>query len=480
MNGLPTQSQKNEEEPQIAGSGPWPPPRKAIAGFAGLVSCVAAISGFLFGFDIAVINGAIVLLRAEFHLSDLHTEFAVSSLLVGAIGGAGLAGWLSDRFGRRRVLSFAALAFAASSLGAALPRNFIEFSAARLAGGIAIGIASVVAPMYIAEVSPARMRGRLISLNQMAIVTGILVAYLANWGFSLSGAWGWRWMFASAILPSAVLFFGTLLVPESPRWLVEEGQDARALAVLEQIEGGEEGARQLLLIHVAAQQERSTFQDLLAPALRRPLLLVVALAVLQQVTGINTVLFYGSLIWQRELHPHSASGALEANILVGIVNFAFTILALVLIERLGRKPLLMISSGVMAICQLALGAAFLLNPVPSALVLGAMLFCIASFAIGLGPCTWVLMAELLPTRVRGRAMSVANVALWSASFVLTVSFLTLSHAIGITGTFSLYSMLCVLTFALVWRVVPETKGRSLEEIETLWQQKHEARDADEG
>ena len=436
--------------------------------YAWLVCGVAAIAGLLFGFDIAVINGAIVFLQIQFHLTDFETELAVSILLIGCIVGAGVAGWLSDRYGRRRVLSFSALLFAASSLGAALPRDFLQFGLARFIGGIAIGIASMLAPLYIAEVSPAHIRGRLVSLNQMAIVTGVLLAYLINWALSFSGPSSWRWMFAAAIVPSLCLFAGLFFVPESPRWLMEQDREPEARSVLCRVEGDERAENQIIQIREALQQESSTFRDLLAPALRRPLFLVVALAILQQITGINTVLFYGSIIWQRELGGHSASSAIGANVTIGVVNFVVTIVALWLIERSGRRPLLMFSSACMAVCQLLLGLAFLLQPPPAFLVLGAMLLCVAAFAIGLGPATWVLMAELFPTRVRGRAMSIANVALWVASFVLTFTFLSLTRAITITGAFCLYSSLCVLTFLLVWRMVPETKGKTLEEVEALW------------
>jgi SP family arabinose:H+ symporter-like MFS transporter len=433
-----------------------------------LVCGVAAIAGLLFGFDIAVINGAIVFLRVQFHLTDFQTEFAVSSLLFGCIAGAAVAGWLSDRYGRKRVLSLSALLFAASSLGAALPRDFPQFGVARFIGGIAIGVASMLAPLYIAEVSPARIRGRLVSLNQMAVVTGILLAYVVNWMLSFSGASSWRWMFAVAMVPSLGLFTGLFFVPESPRWLMEQGRTLDARLVLERVEGGERAQAQLLEIQESLKLEASTFRDLLTPALRRPLFLVVALAILQQITGINSVLFYGSILWQRELGGHSISAAIGANAAIGLMNFVVTLAALWLIERSGRRPLLMFSSACMAVCQLVLGLAFLLHPPPAPLVLGAMLLCVAAFAVGLGPATWVLMAELFPTRIRGRAMSIANVALWMASALLTFTFLSLARAITITGAFCLYSFLCVLTFLLVWRMAPETKGKTLEEIEAWW------------
>lgn len=441
---------------------------KANTGYSWLVSGVAAIAGLLFGFDIAVINGAIVFLRGQFHLNDFQTELAVSFLLMGCIPGAATAGWLSDRYGRKSILSLSALLFAVSSLAAALPRTFIQFGVARFLGGIAIGIASMVAPLYIAEVSPANIRGRLVSLNQMAIVTGILLAYFTNWMLSYSGVAGWRWMFAAAIFPSLALFTGVFFVPESPRWLMEKGREANARTVLERIEGVIDAQTQILQIRETLQREIGTFGDLFAPAVRRPLFLVLTLAVMQQITGINTVLFYGSVIWEREFSSHNHSSAIGVNAIIGIVNFTVTLLALWLIERSGRRPLLMVSSGGMAVCQLLLGLAFLMHPLPKYFVLASMLLCVAAFALGLGPVTWTLMAELFPTYVRGKAMSLANMALWIASFVLTFTFLSLVHAITITGAFSLYSVLCALTFALVWKFAPETKGKTLEEIEDFW------------
>ncbi len=433
-----------------------------------LVSGVAAIAGLLFGFDIAVINGAIVFLRAQFHLNDFQTELAVSFLLMGCIAGAAIAGWLADRHGRRRVLSISALLFGASSLAAALPRTFAEFGAARMVGGVAIGIASMVAPLYIAEVAPARIRGRLVSLNQMAIVTGILLAYFTNWVLSFSGAASWRWMFAVALVPALALFAGILLVPESPRWLMEKGREGDACAVLERTEGVEEGQAQVERIRESLLEEAGTFHDLFAPSLRRPMYLIIALAVLQQITGINTVLFYGSLLWEREFHSRGHSSAIGMNTLIGLVNFAITVLALWLIERSGRRALLMFSSGSMAICQLLLGIVFSIRTPPALFMLGSILLCVAAFAVGLGPVTWTLMAELLPTNVRGKAMSVANLALWVASCALTFTFLSLVHALTATGAFFLYSSLCALTFLLVWKLVPETKGRTLEEIGEFW------------
>lgn len=433
-----------------------------------LAALVAATAGLLFGFDIAVINGGILFLQAQLHLSEIQTEFAVSALLFGCIVGAALGGWFSDTFGRRRVLMVCALLFALSAIGAAIPRNLAEFVTARIAGGFAIGAASVLAPLYIAEVSPARIRGRLVSLNQMAIVSGILLAYLANWLLAFTGPSSWRWMFAVAAVPATAFLIGLLFVPESPRWLVEKGRSSEALSVLSKINGAVIASTELVEITKTVAEESGSLLELLRPGFRKALWIAISLAVLQQITGINTVLFYGAVIFKQQVHSQSASSAIFANVIVGIVNFLATLAALGIVDRFGRKPLLLISAGLMAICQTGLALAFLVHTPSAPVVLTMMMLCVAAFAIGLGPCVWVLLSEIFPTRIRGRAMSIATLFLWSACTLLTMTFLTLSKALSPTGAFLIYSLMCVVTFLIVWRAVPETKGRSLEEIERLW------------
>jgi SP family arabinose:H+ symporter-like MFS transporter len=447
-----------------------PPSGSAQSGstlYVYLVATVAAISGLLFGFDIAVINGAIIFIREQFGLTELQTEVAASSLLVGCVAGASVGGILSDRFGRRRTLIFSALLFAVSSIGAALPHTLPQFAAARAVGGIAIGVASLLAPLYIAEVAPPRIRGRLVGLNQMAIVTGILLAYSVNWLLSGIGPSGWRWMFAVAAIPSMLFFFALLIVPESPRWLTEFGRAEEALRTLTRVSGPRQAEAQLAEIKNAIASESGSLAELLRPGLRTALVIGIVLAVLQQITGINTVLFYGSIIFK----DHASSGqssALFANVFVGAVNFLSTIVALWIIDRVGRKALLMFSAAGMAVAEIALGFAFLVSPPPGNLILGIILFCAASFAVGLGPGVWVVMSELFPTRIRGRAMSIATVSLWAACVALTATFLSLVTALGASGAFWLYSTMCVAMFVFVWRVVPETKGKTLEEIEQMW------------
>ena len=435
-----------------------------------LASLVAATSGLLFGFDIAVINGAILFLREQFQLSEVQTELAASSLLAGCILGASVGGWFSNRFGRRRILMLSALLFALSSAGAALPRNLSEFMAARFADGVAIGMASLLAPLYIAEIAPARNRGRLVSMNQMAIVTGILLAYFINWSLSYLGPSAWRWMFATAIVPSAVFLTALFFVPESPRWLAEMGRERGALVVLSRVNGHTTAVGLLEEIQAAIREEAGSLAELFQPGLRRATALAVALAILQQITGINTVLFYGSVIFKEQVGGQSDTAAIGYNVAVGLVNFLATIVALAVIDRLGRRPLLMISASVMAACQAALGAAFLLQSPPALLVLAIMLVCVAAFAVGLGPGTWVLLAEIFPNRVRGRAMSIATVALWSACFALTMTFLTLVRWLTASGAFWLYGAMCVAEFLIIWRWLPETRGKTLEQIERFWKQ----------
>ena len=448
-----------------AGSTATIPTATGSTGYVYLIAAVAALGGLLFGFDTAIINGALVFLKKDFGLSDGQTEWAASSILFGAVLGAAAAGWLTDRYGRRRLLFGAALLFTLSSLAAAVPRTLTEFVAARLVGGLAIGVASLLAPLYIAEVAPAPIRGKLVTLNQLAIVTGILLAYLTSYYLADRGLVAWRWMFASAALPSALFMFALLLVPESPRWLLGRGREAEARRTLTRL-NGPAAAAEATAIYAALAAERGAAASLWQPRLRRPLRIAVVLAVLQQVTGINTILYYGSLIFT-EHSGQSTSSAIGANALIGGINFAGTIVALFVIDRVGRKPLLLLASGGMALALGALVVALELHA-PGPWLLGLIMGYVACFAVGLGPGVWVIITEIFPTAVRGRAASVATVALWVACTVISFTFLSLVKAAGLAGAFGLYAVLSAFTFVFVWRGVPETKGRTLEEIERTW------------
>jgi sugar porter (SP) family MFS transporter len=459
---------------------PGPPLREAVAGpllpatgpagstgYVYLIAAVAALGGLLFGFDTAIINGALVFLKKDFGLTDSQTELAASSILFGAVAGAAIAGWLTDRYGRRRLLFGAAMLFTVSALAAALPRTLTEFVVARLAGGLAIGVASLLVPLYIAEIAPARIRGQLVTLNQLAIVSGILLAYIASYYLAGLGLASWRWMFASAALPSLLFMLTLLLVPESPRWLLGQGRETEALGTLTRLNGAAAAATEAEEIQTALAAERGEEASLRQPRLRRPLRIAVVLAVLQQITGINTILYYGSIIFT-EHSGQSASSAIGANALIGGINFAGTIVALFIIDRVGRKPLLLFASGGMALALGALVVALQLHA-PGPWLLGLIMLYVACFAVGLGPGVWVVITEIFPNAVRGRAASLATVALWIACTLISFTFLSLVKSAGLAGAFGLYAVLSALTFCFVWRAVPETKGRTLEEIERRWQ-----------
>jgi sugar porter (SP) family MFS transporter len=299
-----------------------------------LPAAVAALGGLLFGFDTAVINGAIVFLKLQFALTDSQTEIAASSLLLGCVFGAGLVAFSIDRFGRKKLLLVAAALFTLSSIGTALPRNFTEFVVARVVGGFAIGLASALSPLYIAEISPARIRGLLVCVNQLALVSGILASYSVNYALSGAGPSNWRWMFASAAVPSALFLFALLTVPESPRWLVQNNREPEAEHFLARINGRDAAHTDILAIRSAVAEESGNILD---PTFRRPLVVAILIALFSQFTGINTIIYYGSLVFLEHVRQQTASTALLANVSVGAINFLATIVGMYLIDRVGRK-----------------------------------------------------------------------------------------------------------------------------------------------
>ena len=429
-----------------------------------LPAAVAAIGGLLFGFDTAVINGAIVFLKRQFALSDSQTEFGASSLLLGCVFGASLAAFTSDRFGRKKSLLAAAALFTVSSIGAALPRNITEFVVARMVGGLAIGLASTLSPLYIAEISPARIRGLLVSVNQLAIVTGILLSYSVNYGLTGAGPANWRWMFASAAVPSAFFLLTLLSVPESPRWLVQMGRETEAEHILSRIKGRDTARVEILAIHSAVAEESGNVLD---PAFRKPLVVAVLIALFSQFTGINTIIYYGSLVFLEHVPNQTASTALWANVMIGGINFVATILGMYLIDRVGRKPLMTSAFAGMAGSLVGIAASIHFQA-PALAVLLLVLGYVACFAIGIGTGTWVLMSEICPNRVRGRAMSIATLFLWCGTLLVTLTFLSLVRVLTAPGAFLLYAAICIAAVLFVRLAVPETKGRSLEEIESWW------------
>ena len=432
-----------------------------------LLAATTAISGFLFGFDTAVINGVLLLLRREFALSNLQTEIAASSLLLGCLLGAAAASMIGDRYGRRKSLVAAALLFAFSSIGAALASTVTIFAVARLIGGLAIGLASVLTPVYIAEISPSKNRGTLVSLNQLAIVIGILSAYLVNWRVARFGESSWRWMLAVAALPSIAFLFGLLLIPESPRWLISIGDHNQGERVLARMFGEEMAKEQVEAVEQAVAGEEGSWREVLSPNMRKRLAIGMLLALFSQITGINTVLYYGSIIVSEHFPGQSTSIALIANVIIGTVNVLFTIVAMIFLDRWGRRAILMIASGGMAVALTLLVIGFNVGVSPL-LMLASILLYVAFFALGMGPGPWLIISEIFPTKVRGRAASIATSTLWSGTLLVTFTFLTLVKILNLWGTFAIYGALSAFCCIFVWKMVPETKGRTLEQIQQEW------------
>jgi sugar porter (SP) family MFS transporter len=374
--------------------------------------------------------------------------------------------------GRKKVLLLSAVLFTISAVGAALPTSVAQFVVARILGGLGIGMASMVSPLYIAEVAPAPIRGRMVSLNQLAIVSGMVVVYYVNSLIANLGdnAWnvasGWRWMFASGALPAAMFFLLLFLVPESPRWLTERGREDEALRVLERVGGREEALAQMQEIRQVLAQESGSLAQLFAPGLRVPLVIALALAVLQQITGINVVLYYAPEIFKTA--GVKATQAIGDTVTVGVVNMLFTLVAIWMVDKLGRRPLLLIGTVGMGVSLALLGGAFAGQHVQGPWVLLCVLGYVAAFAMSMGPVVWVIMAEIFPTQIRGRAMSIATVCLWVACYGVSQTFpWMLKHLHG-PATFWFYAGMCLLAVLFVAGYVPETKGKTLEEIERSW------------
>ncbi len=430
------------------------------------VTLVAAIGGLIFGFDTAIVAGATRYMKEQFSLDSLQEGWAVGVVLIGCMFGAGLAGPISDRIGRRRFMLISAVLFLVSAVGCALPRTITEFVVFRFVGGLGIGSAAVLSPLYIAEIAPARARGALVSVNQLAIVTGILLAYFVNWAFAGAGPANWRWMYAMGAVPSVVFFLLLLGVPESPRWLVKNGREDEARKVLTRADTAEAAAAGIRDIKEALALEDGSFRELFRPAFRRPLLVAVVLAVFQQITGINAILYYAPRIFEGA--GFERMSAIGQSAIVGLVNMLFTVVAIVLADRVGRRPLLLVATAGMGISLVLLGAAFRFPLLPASALLFIILLYIAFFASAMGPLVWVVMAEIFPTKVRGAAMGLATLVLWLADFAVTLTFPVISDRFHPSSAFWLYAAMCAVDLVFMWFFLPETKGRSLEEIERGW------------
>ncbi len=407
-------------------------------------------------------------MQKDFALTTFQEEVVVAAVLLGAVVGAIFGGKLADRFGRRTVLMQVAVLFTIGAIGTALAPGTVWLAIGRVVVGVAIGVASFTAPLYISEVSPPNVRGRLVSLNQLMITIGIVVSYLAD--YALAGASAWRWMFALAAIPAIVLFIGLLFLPESPRWLMSRSLGDQARALLERIRESTDVEKELTEIAASLNQQEGSWRELLGASLRPALIVGIGLAVFQQFTGINTVIYYAPTIFQFA-GLHSASAAILATVGVGVVNVLLTIVALRLLDRVGRRPLLLYGLVGMIISLGVLGFAFLspsLSDVVAWVAVISVAVYVACFAIGLGPVFWLMIAEIYPLKIRGRAMSVATVANWGSNLVVALTFLSLLHALGRAWTFWLYGIVGVLAWIFVYKMVPETKGRTLEEIEAHW------------
>ncbi len=444
------------------------------------ISIVAALGGLLFGYDWVVIGGAKPFFERHFQLnSEFARGWANSCALIGCLVGAVVAGALSDMFGRKRLLIISAFLFMATSIGNGLAPNFTTFIIWRMLGGVAIGLASNLSPMYIAEVAPAQMRGRLVAINQLTIVIGILLAQFINWSLVrnlpqgatdefIRGSWygqaGWRWMFALTAVPSLLFFAGMFMVPESPRWLAKNGRHTRARTVLGRIGGDDYAAVALADIEATLvnEFEKVDFRELLDPRMKRVLLLGVTLAVLQQWCGINVIFNYAEEVFRAA--GYDISDVLKNIAWTGSANLLFTFVALGLVDRGGRRPLMLFGAAGLAVIYTAMGICYR-GEVKGWPMLVLVLAAIGCYAMSLAPVTWVVISEIFPNRIRGAAMSVAVSSLWIACFILTYTFPLLNKGLGPAGTFWLYASICVIGFAFIFFRLPETKGKTLEDIE---------------
>ena len=436
--------------------------------FVYVAAATSALGGMLFGYDTGVISGAILFVKDEFSLSPALEEIVVSSVLLGSLFGAVVGGILADRFGRRKLLITTAVVFGLGALGAALAPDTAWLIVARVVAGIAIGIASFVAPLYISEIAPTAIRGKLVSINQVALTSGIVIAYCIDYAFAPSQAW--RWMFALALIPAAAFGIGLIFIPNSPRWLVGRRRVDEARAVLKRIRGPEQVEGELGEIRHSVAQQKGHWSELFSQNLRPAMIVGVGLAITQQITGINTVIYYAPTIF-RFAGLLSASVAILASIGVGVVNVALTVVAMQLIDRVGRRPLLLVSLAGMALSLFALGLAFSLPQLSGSLgwiAVASLMVYVGSFAVGLGPVFWLVLSEIYPLRIRGRAMSVGTVANWSANLIVALSFLTLTQVLGKPATFWLYAVVSSGAWLFAFFLVPETKDQSLEQIEARW------------
>ncbi|TYR79337.1 sugar porter family MFS transporter [Priestia megaterium] len=454
---------------------------KPINRFVLLVSCAVAVGGLLFGYDTAVISGAVGFLQERFHLDATMTGWVTSCILIGCMIGAAIAGVLSDHFGRKKILILSAILFIISSLGSALANTVTVLVVWRIIGGIGVGITALLSPLYIAEIAPAHVRGRLVSLNQLAIVIGIFVVYFVNAAIANNGeiAWnveiGWRWMLAMGVIPSVLFFVLLLFIAESPRWLEQKGRRDEALRVLKRMNNDESDAKeQLAEIQATIKSEgMGSIKQLFKPGFRMALFIGSVLVLLQQFSGINAIMYYAP-----EIFKSAGAGegtAFIQTVLIGATNLLFTLVAIWLIDKLGRKVLLAAGSASMSISLIAIATAFHFGYTDGVWILVFILLAIASFAVSLAPVTWVIISEIFPNRIRGRAMSIVTVLLWGGDYIVSQTFPMLTSNFGPAVTFGIYGCMTAIAFLFAWLIIPETHNRTLEDIEESWVKRGEGK-----
>ena len=448
--------------------------------FVYIAALFAALGGLLFGYDTGVISGALIFIKREFGLTTAAEEVVVSGVLLGATIGAIFGGKAADLFGRRRVLLVTAAIFGIGALASAVAPSPTILIVSRVVLGLAIGLASTNVPVYLSEVAPPHARGWVVSLFQLAVTVGIVVAYLTDYAFA--GVEGWRWMLGLAVAPALVFGTGMFFLPETPRWLIRGGHHEIAHRVLVRIRGLSDVNVEIEAIKasLAQQAESGHWTDLLRRQVRPALVVGLGLAIFQQITGINTVIYYAPKILQ-SAGFNSASGAILATVGVGVVNVGMTIVAMFLVDRAGRRPLLLVGIAGMIIMLGVLGLSF---RYPSGQLAWIAVIClmgyVASFAISLGPIFWLLIAEIYPLKIRGLAEGTAATFNWASNLVVSLTFLTLIEKLGASSTFFLYALASMLSWLFAYYFVPETKGRTLEQIEAFWRARYHAHQTESG
>ncbi len=445
------------------------------------VCLVTALGGFLFGFDTAVISGTVGFVKQQFALDAIQEGWFVAVALLGCIIGVAFSGILADRFGRKATLFLSALLFAVSAFWCAVAPEQVSLIVARFVGGLGIGVASMLAPLYISEISIPEFRGRMVTLYQFAITIGILAAYFSNallLSWSQSGSvqgeflnWivvseVWRGMFGMGVIPAVLFFLLLFFIPQSPRWLMARGYPDRARAILARVTNEETAAREVEEIQATLKEETGSIRQLFQPGLRLPLFLGVSIAVLSQLTGINVIIYYGPKIFAEA--GFKVAESLDSQVIIGIMNVVATIFALWKIDDFGRKPLLITGVIGMMVSLLCIAGVFFAGSDGSPLLVVCILVYVTFFAFSFGCVTWTLLSEIYPTHIRGRAMSIATLSLWCGTFVVGQAFPWLLETLGGAGVFVLFALMCLPAIIIAWKFLPETKGKTLEEIERFW------------